>query len=78
MVRAPLAILRGEWESYCADEDARSLYDALTASPVRRDIKISRATHLMHLEEGRYALYREAECFLDGADTAARSGREEP
>jgi len=70
LVRAPVAIIRGEWDSYCTDDDARWLFDALKASPVRRDVKISRATHLMHLEENRYALYREAETFLSGADGA--------
>ena len=69
-MRAPVAIIRGEWDSYCTDEDARWLYDALKGSPLRRDIKISRATHLMHLEENRYALYRETEAFLDGAGSA--------
>ena len=69
-MRAPVAIIRGEWDSYCTDEDARWLYDALKGSPLRRDIKISRATHLMHLEENRYALYRETEAFLNGADSA--------
>jgi hypothetical protein len=29
-------------------------------------VTISRATHLMHLEENRFALYREAEVFLNG------------
>jgi pimeloyl-ACP methyl ester carboxylesterase len=70
LVRAPVAIIRGEWDSYCTDEDARWLFDAMKASPIRRDIKISRATHLMHLEEARYALYREAETFLNDADRA--------
>ena len=70
LVRAPVAIIRGEWDSYCTDDDARWLFDALKASPVRRDVKISRATHLMHLEENRYALYREADTFLNGADAA--------
>ncbi len=68
LIRAPVAIIRGEWDSYCTDEDARWLFDSMKASPIRRDIKISRATHLMHLEETRYALYREAETFLDDAD----------
>ena len=68
LVRAPIAIMRGEWDSYCTDEDARWLYNALKASPMRRDIKISRATHLMHLEASRYALYREAETFLSDRD----------
>jgi len=68
LVRAPVAIIRGEWDSMCTDEDARWLFDSLTASPLRRDIKISRATHLMHLEENRGALYRETETFLLGRD----------
>jgi pimeloyl-ACP methyl ester carboxylesterase len=67
-VRAPVSIVRGEWDSLCTDADARWLYDALSASPLRRDVKISAATHLMHLEEGRYALYRETEAFLGGRD----------
>ena len=61
---APVAIIRGEWDSVCTDADARWLFDALSLSPVWRDIKISRATHLMHLEENRFVLYREAETFL--------------
>lgn len=67
-VSAPVAIIRGEWDSYCTDDDARWLFGALQASPIRRDVKISRATHLMHLEENRYALYREAQTFLSGED----------
>ncbi|HLJ20120.1 MAG TPA: alpha/beta hydrolase [Stellaceae bacterium] len=70
LIRTPVAIIRGEWDGYCTDADARWLYDALKASPMRRDVKISRATHLMHLEENRYALYREAGTFLNGADSA--------
>jgi len=65
-IRAPLAILRGEWDSLITDADARWLFDAATKSPIRRDVKISRATHLMHLEESRHQLYREARCFLEG------------
>ena len=63
-IRAPVAIIRGEWDGMCRDADARWLYDRLSASPLWRDIKIGRATHLMHLEENRVALYREAETFL--------------
>jgi pimeloyl-ACP methyl ester carboxylesterase len=68
LVRAPVAIIRGEWDGLATDADARWLFDALKASPVKRDVKIGRATHLMHLEENRYALYREAQIFLDGCD----------
>ena len=70
-VRAPVAIIRGEWDSMCTDEDAAWLFDALTSSPIRRDVKISRGTHLMHLETSRYALYREAQNFLAGGDEPA-------
>lgn len=69
-VKAPVAIIRGEWDSLATDADARRLFDALNASPLRRDVKISRATHLMHLEEARFALYREAEAFLLARDVA--------
>lgn len=68
LVRAPVAILHGEWDNFCTGEDAHWLFDALKASPIRRGVKISRATHLMHLEASRYALYRETELFLLGHD----------
>jgi pimeloyl-ACP methyl ester carboxylesterase len=69
LIRAPVAIIRGEWDSMCSDEDAKWLFARLRGSPVRRDVKIARATHLMHLEENRRALYRETEAFLHGGDT---------
>jgi pimeloyl-ACP methyl ester carboxylesterase len=68
LVRAPVALIRGEWDSLCNDNDARWLFDGLSGSAERRDIKIARATHLMHLERARYALYRETEIFLRGGE----------
>ena len=65
LIRAPVAILRGEWDSLVTDADARWLFDALRASPIKRDVKIGHATHLMHLEKSRYEVYGEAQCFLD-------------
>jgi len=73
LIRAPVAIIRGEWDGLCTDQDARWLFDQLTASPIKRDIKIGRGTHLMHLEASRYALYRETEAFL-----VAENGGEPP
>jgi pimeloyl-ACP methyl ester carboxylesterase len=67
-VRAPVTIIRGEWDNYCTDSDARWLFDAMQASPLKRDIKIGQGTHLMHLEAMRYALYRESIAFLCAAD----------
>jgi pimeloyl-ACP methyl ester carboxylesterase len=64
LIRAPVAIIRGAWDTLVSDADAAWLLDALAAAPVRRDIKIARGTHLMHLEEQRHALHREATAFL--------------
>ncbi|HEX5327979.1 MAG TPA: alpha/beta fold hydrolase [Acetobacteraceae bacterium] len=68
LIRAPVAIMRGEWDSLCTDADAAWLIQALRAAPVRRDVKLGRGTHLLHLETGRHALYRETEAFLAGGD----------
>lgn len=71
-VQSPVAIIRGEWDGLIPDEDARWLFEAFTASPTKRDVKISRGTHLMHLEVMRHALYRESIAFLQGDDTPRR------
>ena len=68
LITCPVAILRGEWDSLCDDRDARWLFDALSNAALRRDVKISGATRLMHLESSRHALYRETEAFLQGRD----------
>jgi pimeloyl-ACP methyl ester carboxylesterase len=70
LVQAPVALIRGEWDGIVPDEDARWLFDAFKASAIKRDIKISRGTHLMHLEVMRAALYQEANAFLLGEDQA--------
>jgi pimeloyl-ACP methyl ester carboxylesterase len=76
LVRAPVAIIRGEWDSMSSEEDAKWLFHALKSSPIRRIVTISRGAHLMHLEESRYALYRETEAFLAGNDTVDARERE--
>jgi pimeloyl-ACP methyl ester carboxylesterase len=70
LVQAPVAMIRGEWDGLIPDEDARWLFDAFRNSPIKRDVKISRATHLMHLEVRRHALYRESVAFLMADDQA--------
>jgi pimeloyl-ACP methyl ester carboxylesterase len=67
-VQAPVAIIRGEWDGLIPDDDARWLFDAFAASPLKRDIKIGRATHLMHLEAMRTALWQESAAFLLGGE----------
>ncbi|HXM01510.1 MAG TPA: alpha/beta hydrolase [Chthoniobacterales bacterium] len=68
LIRAPASIIRGEWDSLATDADARWLFDALKGASMKWDVKIAKGTHLMHLEESRYALYRATECFLLGRD----------
>jgi pimeloyl-ACP methyl ester carboxylesterase len=68
LVQAPVAIVRGAWDGLIPDEDARWLFDAFRGAPVKRDIKIDRATHLMHFEAMRFALYNESINFLRGDD----------
>ena len=70
-VTAPVAILRGDWDRLVTDADARWLFDAFSRSAVKRDVKIGRGTHLMHLETMRAALWRESATFLLGDDVAA-------
>jgi pimeloyl-ACP methyl ester carboxylesterase len=76
LVCAPVAIIRGEWDGMSTEEDAKWLFHALESSPIRRIVIISRGTHLMHLEESRYALYRETEAFLAGKDAVAAPKRQ--
>jgi hypothetical protein len=62
-----------EWDGVIPDQDACWLFDAFKASPIKRDIKISRGTHLMHLEAMRGALYNEANTFLLGEGPTLKS-----
>jgi pimeloyl-ACP methyl ester carboxylesterase len=68
-IQAPLCIIRGEWDSLCTDADALWLWDALELASLKRDVKVGKGTHLLHLEEGRYALYRETIAFLEKVDS---------
>jgi heme-degrading monooxygenase HmoA/pimeloyl-ACP methyl ester carboxylesterase len=74
LVHAPVAIVRGAWDTLVTDADARRLFDAFSRSTVKRDTKISRATHLMHLETMRIALWRASIDFLVGGEEANIQG----
>jgi branched-chain amino acid transport system substrate-binding protein len=65
-ITVPVLIVRGEWDTVARNEDAEWIFSRLVNSPVRRDIRIGRATHVMHLEEGRFQLYQETRIFLEG------------
>jgi branched-chain amino acid transport system substrate-binding protein len=68
-IRIPVLIVRGEWDVVTRNEDAHWLYDNLRNAPIKRDVVISRGTHVMHLEASRYQLYREVQTFLEDNDT---------
>lgn len=68
LVRTPVSIVRGAWDRLVTDTDAGWLFDAFSRSAIKRDTKIGRATHLMHLETMRVALWRASIDFLSGND----------
>jgi len=70
-IRAPVLIIRGEWDNVTTNEDAHWLYQSLRNAPIKRDVVISRGTHVMHLEASRFQLYREVQTFLAGNDSPA-------
>jgi pimeloyl-ACP methyl ester carboxylesterase len=63
-VECPTLIVRGDWDPWPTDRDAQWLFDELRRAPVKRDVKLSRGTHIMHLETGRAALFHEIGAFL--------------
>jgi esterase/lipase len=63
LIIAPTLLVRGEWDSVCADADAHCLLRAL-GSADKTDARIERATHLMHLESQRGLLYNAVNTFL--------------
>jgi len=71
-IKSPTLIIRGEWETITTDEDAHWLFKALSSAPIKRDVLINRATHVMHLEKNRYQVYREVQLFLEGGDTLSK------
>jgi len=72
-IRVPVLIVRGEWDDVTTNKDAHWLYESLRNAPIKRDVIISRGTHVMHLEASRSQLYREVQTFVEGADQAAEA-----
>jgi pimeloyl-ACP methyl ester carboxylesterase len=64
LVISPLCLIRGAWDGLATDADAHWLFNALSNAPEKRDIKIGKGTHLLHLEANRSALWRESITFL--------------
>lgn len=66
-ITQPTLIIRGEWDDVTQDADARRLFDALANARDRRDVKIARGNHWMHLQPSRHALWAETRLFLSEA-----------
>jgi pimeloyl-ACP methyl ester carboxylesterase len=69
-IRQPTLIVRGEWDHVTTDADAKRLFDALSGTSDKRDIKISGGNHWLHLQPRREALWAETLSFLrEGGQT---------
>jgi pimeloyl-ACP methyl ester carboxylesterase len=75
LITAPVLIVRGEWDVVTKDADAQWLWDALQRVSSKRDVKIARGTHVMHLEISRAALFDEVAGFLSATDREAARAR---
>ncbi|MBS0274331.1 MAG: alpha/beta hydrolase [Proteobacteria bacterium] len=62
-LHCPVLCVRGEWDSVTSDADAAWLLSRLRHS-TSRDVKISKGTHLVHLEHSREDLFAAVGDFL--------------
>lgn len=73
----PTLVVRGEWDSLCTDDDVARFF-ATRGAATSADVVIPRATHLMHLEDGRFALWAATQAFLKGGDPIAAAQHVRP
>jgi len=66
LIRAPVLLVRGEWDSLCTDDDAGRLLAGL-GSQDKAYAKVGTSTHLMHLESQRTVLHNSVNAFLERA-----------
>jgi pimeloyl-ACP methyl ester carboxylesterase len=73
----PTMVIRGAWDSLCTNDDV-ARFIALSGSAPRLDVVVPRATHLMHLEDGRHALWAATRAFLGNGDPVEAARRARP
>lgn len=73
-IRCPILIVRGEWDPVSPDLDVAWGMKSLSSTTWKQDVKIPRATHLMHLEQGRFELYKATREFLLASKPPAQKG----
>lgn len=62
-LRAPILVVRGEWDSVTARADVDWLLSRAT-QVTRQEVHVARGTHLMHLEHSREGLFAALRRFL--------------
>lgn len=63
-IRVPTLVIRGEWDAYPDNKDAKKLFSSLRNVPFKKYVVIEKGTHVIHLEEGRLKLYAAVTHFL--------------
>jgi pimeloyl-ACP methyl ester carboxylesterase/heme-degrading monooxygenase HmoA len=65
LIFCPTLVIRGDWDRWPSDVDAKLLYSQLSNAPSGKYITIPKGTHVLHLERNRHQLYLETLNFLN-------------
>ena len=71
----PVMLVRGEWDTPSSAADAAWFESKLASGLEYRIVTVPDATHLMHLEAGRHALYAATNAFLAGTPSSPQRTR---
>jgi len=63
-IKAPVLLIRGEWDTYPSNSDNEKLFAGLKNSSYKKNVTLEKGTHVMLLEKSRYQLYDETIHFL--------------
>ncbi|MBL8382527.1 MAG: alpha/beta fold hydrolase [Burkholderiales bacterium] len=64
-IRAPVLLVRGEWDCDTPGDMARNLFARLTGTRSKRLVELGAGTHTLMMETNRMHLFREVQRFLD-------------
>lgn len=64
-IRAPVLLIRGEWDAWPNHEDYTALLGSLRNAASKEYRVIRKGTHVAHLEAARHELFAEVQRFLD-------------
>lgn len=63
-IRAPVLLIRGEWDAWPSHEDYTALFGSLRNATSKEYRVIRKGTHVAHLENARHELFSEVQRFL--------------